>query len=193
MAEKKPWVSVGVFGLPAKLIKGVIYIKVNERTDQRRQWELAKMEPIPGVSIVDCPGGTMKIQDFEELKAEGLLATLKREIGEETCGCEITVTGDFSRPYFVATNKDDPEKPFGDIAVWAPIILIGEPKPSNEAKSHPWICIAEFEMEKPYRCVSGFGNKGRTGQMIRSAFNFYELMHASGHHMEFFSQSPPQQ
>ncbi len=166
--------SIGVFGLAAKIIEGVVRIKVNVRTDQDRQWEIAKLAPIPGVQIVDCPGGAVRLN-------ESLVDALRREIIEETGGCDIKIMGDFSKPLpFLNADLTKPS----DMAVWVPIVLIGEPMPSNEALAHPWISRTEFEAEFPHRCVSGLGNKGRTGQMMRQALDFYE---ANCHRLELFS------
>ena len=164
----KALATTGVFGLPAKILDGNIRIKVNVRTDQERQWQLAKLEPIAGVQIVDCPGGGLQQgEDFEK--------GLRREIREETGDCEIKFSSSlkyFSKPYSFF-GEGTAEKP-NDYAFWAPIVLLGDSKPSNEALAHPWISFEEFLKENPYRCVGGLGNKGRTGQMLRSAFMFYE-------------------
>ncbi|MGD0577152.1 MAG: NUDIX hydrolase [Candidatus Staskawiczbacteria bacterium] len=159
-----PSFTIGVFGLAAKIIGGVVRIKVNVRTDQERQWQAAKLNPIPGVQIIDCPGGGVCV-------LESLEDALKREIREETGGCDICIMGRFRPPIPFINN--DPSKP-SDLAVWAPVVLIGDPKPSNEASSHPWITREQLEAETEYRCVSGLGNKGRTGQMLRAAFDWYE-------------------
>src|SRR3989344_4716043 len=160
---------VGVFGIPAKLVSGVILIKANVRGDeaeQNRQWGLAKLAPIPGVSIIDCPGGAVKPGD------KSMEAALRREVAEETGGCELELLDDFSQA-FEFLSEGTVEKP-ADLAYWRPIRLIGEPKPSAEASAHPWISMAEFEAETPYRCVSGLGNKGRTGRMMRAALKWFE-------------------
>jgi len=161
---------VGVFGIPARLINGVIRIKVNVRGDeaeQARQWTIAKLAPIPGVKIIDCPGGAVKPGD------KSLEEALCREIAEETGGCQLDLLDkDFSQP-FEFMSEGTLEKP-GDIAIWRPIRLVGEPKPSAEASDHPWISMAEFEAETLFRCVSGLGNKGRTGRMMRAALEWFE-------------------
>jgi hypothetical protein len=170
---------VGVFGIPAKLVDGVVRIKANVRGDeaeQSRQWGLAKLAPIPGVSIIDCPGGAVKPGD------KSLEAALRREVAEETGGCKIGLLGNFSQA-FEFMSEGTVEKP-ADLACWCPIRLIGEPKPSTEASAHPWISMAEFEAETPYRCVSGLGNKGRTGRMMRAALQWYEQ---NKHRPEVFS------
>jgi 8-oxo-dGTP pyrophosphatase MutT (NUDIX family) len=168
--------TVGVFGLAAKIVDGVIRIKVNVRTDQERQKELAKLPADSPLKIVDMPGGGVEFEDFSLLKNEGLLSVLEREIKEETGGCIIIPTSAFfCGPYLVAVNGEDPTKPVGDIAFWMPIKLIGEPKPTDEASDHPWISRAQFNAEAPYRCVSGLGKLGRTGRMIYAAFEYYEL------------------
>jgi hypothetical protein len=168
--------TVGVFGLAAKIVDGVIRIKVNVRTDQERQKELAKLPANSTVKIIDMPGGGVEFEDFSSLKKEGLFSVLSREIKEETGGCIIIQTSAFfCGPYLAAVNGEDPTKPVGDIAFWMPIKLIGEPKPTNEASEHPWMSRAQFNAEAPYRCVSGLGKLGRTGQMICAAFEHYEL------------------
>lgn len=171
MAEKALF-TVGVFGLAAKFTLGRVRIKVNVRTDQECQWQLAKLTPISGVQMVDCPGGTVQ-------PGEKLLDTLAREVAEETGGCTMEHLEDAFSPPLVFVNSD-PTKP-GDIAVWMPILLRGDPKPTNEALSHPWISRAEFEAEVPYRCVSGLGRKGRTGQMISAAFDYFERFTRPGY------------
>lgn len=175
MAEKALFqFSIGVFGLAAKITNGVVRIKVNVRTDQERQWKAAKLEPIPGVQIVDCPGGAV-------WQNESLIDALRRELKEETSGCDIKVMDTFSKPLpFLNADLTKPS----DMAMWAPIVLIGEPKASNEALAHPWISRVELEAESPFRPVSGLGWKGRTGQMMSQALAFYE---ANRHCSELFS------
>lgn len=177
--------NVGVFGIPAKLVNGVVRIKVNVRGDdaeQARQWKLAKLTPIPGVQIIDCPGGGVRPGD------ESLEAALRREIAEETVGCQLELLDVFSQAFeLMGEERGTPEKPF-DLAFWQPIKLIGEPTPSSEAPAHPWISRAEFEAETPYRCVSGLGNKGRTGRMMRAALDWFE---ANRNRPEIFSKSEP--
>ena len=161
--------TVGVFGIPAKLVDGVVRIKVNVRGDeveQARQWVIAKLAPISGVKIIDCPGGAVKPDD------RSLEIALRREIAEETDGCQLELLSGFSQAFEYA-NEGTAEKP-SDLALWLPIKLIGEPKPSAEASAHPWISREEFEAETPYRCVSGLGNKGRTGRMMRAALDWFE-------------------
>ena len=161
---------VGVFGIPARLVDGVVRIKVNVRGDeveQARQWAIAKLAPILGVKIIDCPGGGVRPGD------KSLDEALRREIAEETGGCELSLLEkSFSEP-FEFMSEGTLEKP-ADIAIWRPIKLLGEPKPSAEASAHPWISMAEFKAETPYRCVSGLGNKGRTGRMMRAALDWFE-------------------
>lgn len=172
--------NVGVFGIPARLVNGVVRIKVNVRGDeveQARQWAIAKLAPIPGVRIIDCPGGAVNFGD------KSLEAALRRETAEETGGCELELLDkDFSQPFYYA-GEGTLEKP-SDIAIWRPIRLIGDPKPSAEASAHPWISMAEFEAEAHYRCVSGLGNKGRTGRMMRAALEWFEQ---NRHRPELFS------
>lgn len=166
--------TIGVFGLAAKLENGVVRIKVNVRTDQERQWELAKLNPIQGVQLVDCPGGGI-------MEGETPISALVREIKEETGGCTFEPIGEFSKPLFFFNA--DLSKP-SDAAMWIPIKLIGKPKPSNEALSHPWISQAEFDAQEPYRCISGLGKLGRTGQMMAQALAWFD---ANRDHPEIFS------
>lgn len=157
--------NVGVFGIPAKLVDGVVHIKVNVRTDQQYQREVAKLDPTSTVLLVDCPGGAVGPEDtgIDD-------AALAREIAEETGGCTITSKSDF-RPPLVLFPKDG--KP-GDLAFWKPIVLHGDPKPSNEALDHPWVSRAELKSGNKYRPVSGLGLFGRTGRMMIAALDFYE-------------------
>lgn len=167
--------TIGVFGLAAKKDdSGAPLIKVNVRTDQDRQKKLAGLEADSKVMIVDLPGGGVEFNDFPELKEADLFSVLQREVHEETDGCEIRSLGKFRGPFMVVTNNTDETKASGDMAFWMPIELRGNPKPSNEALSHPWISRQEFEAQDEYRCVSGLGKLGRTGRMLREAFEFYE-------------------
>ena len=170
--------SMGVFGLAARLRKvGEVFlveIHVNERTDQEKQKKIAGIDPSSPVRIIDCPGGGVQ-------EGETPMEALVREIREETCGCTIESLGNFSEPLFFL-NKD-PSKP-SDAAMWMPIKLFGEPQPSNEALSHPWITLEEFEAEFPYRPVSGKGKLGRTGQMMHTGINWFMK---NQHRSEIFS------
>jgi hypothetical protein len=177
--------TVGVFGLPARKDGlGKLRIKVNVRTDQGRQKKLAGLPADSKVKIIDMPGGGVNFNDFSELKKANLFDGLGREVSEETGGCKIESLGEFRGPFMVVTNNTDDEKPSGDMAFWMPIKIHGNPKPSNEALEHPWISREQFEAEDEYRCVSGLGKAGRTGRMIRAAFDFYEVNMSQG---EIFS------
>lgn len=166
--------TIGVFGLAAQKDScGKLRIKVNVRTDQERQKELAGLPVDSKVKIVDIPGGGVDFEDFPEPKKANLFTVLEREVSEETLGCTIESLGEFRGPFMVVTNNTDDKKPSGDVAFWMPIKLHGNPKPSNEAMDHPWISREQFEKEDEYRCVS-VGKAGRTGRMIRAAFDFYE-------------------
>ncbi len=157
--------NVGVFGIPAKLVNGEVHIKVNVRTDQARQRELAKIDPTLTVLLVDCPGGAVSSED------KGIDdAAVAREIYEETLGCTITPKGEFRSPLVLLPKDGKP----GDLAFWKPVVLHGEPKPSNEAMDHPWVTRAELEAATKYRAVSGLGLAGRTGKMMLAALDFYE-------------------
>ena len=167
--------TVGVFGLACKKDEnGTLRIKLNVRTDQMRQRKLANLPEDSTILIVDCPGGGAQFEDFPE-KNKNLLSVLYREISEETGGCcQMIPIGTLSEPFLAITNTDNPEKPSGDIAFWMPIKLIGDPMPSNEAMDHPWISLQELEDGRVYRPVSGLGMAGRTGRMIRAAFEWFE-------------------
>ena len=159
--------NVGVFGIPAKIdADGIVRIKVNVRTDQEAQRKLAKLDPTSTVLLVDCPGGAVGNQD------KGIDdAALAREIAEETGGCTITPRGEFRLPFDLKPKEDGTP---GDLAYWKPVVLHGEPKPSNEALDHPWVTRAELEAATKYRAISGLGLAGRTGKMMVAAFDFYE-------------------
>jgi hypothetical protein len=101
------------------------------------------------------------------------LSVLEREVAEETGGCTIKPLADFSGPFMIVTNNQDESRPSGDIAFWMPIILIGEPRQSDEAAEHIWITPEQFFEGSEYRCVGKLGNLGRTGRMIRAAFEFF--------------------
>lgn len=167
--------TTGVFGLAARKDGlGNLRIKVNVRTDQERQKKLAGLPADSKVKIVDMPGGGVDFNDFPEPKKANLFDVLRREVSEETVGCTIEPFGELRGPFMAVTNNTDEMKPSGDMAFWVPIKLRGNPKPSNEALEHPWISREQFEAEDEYRCVSGLGKAGRTGRMIRAAFDFYE-------------------
>lgn len=164
MAKEKATFSVGVFGIPAKVIDGIIKIKVNVRTDQANQRKLANLPEDSTILLVDCPGGAVKPGDTS------LEQALAREIAEETGGCTMESLGDFREPLQL---MKDPSKPY-DLAFWKPVRLIGEPQPSNEASDHPWVSMKELETADKYRAVSGLGLSGRTGRMMVAALEFYE-------------------
>jgi len=167
--------TVGVFGLACWDDNGTLRIKVNERTDQKKQRELAKLSPDSTVKIIDMPGGGVDLEDFPEMKQANLLEVLRREVAEETGGCSFeTPTDDFSSPVMVVTNNTDQSKPTGDIAFWRPIVLHGTPKPTNEALDHPWVSEQQLDEETEYRSVGGLGKAGRTGRMLKAAFAFYK-------------------
>jgi hypothetical protein len=167
--------TVGVFGLPARKDGlGKLRIKLNVRTDQERQKKLAGLPVDSKVKIVDMPGGGVDFGDFPEPKKANLFEVLRREVSEETVGCTIEPLGEFRGPFMTVTNSTDDKNPSGDMALWMPVRLHGDPKPSGEALEHPWITREQFEAEDEYRCVSGLGKEGRTGRMIRAAFDFYE-------------------
>lgn len=159
--------SVGVFGIPAKIdADGKVRIKVNVRTDQEYQRNVARLDPASTILLVDCPGGTV---DTDDKTIDD--SALAREIAEETGGCTITPKGEF-RPPFALLPKEDGTG--GDLAFWKPVVLHGEPKPSKEALDHPWITREELEAATKYRPVSGLGLLGRTGKMMVAALDFYE-------------------
>lgn len=93
----------------------------------------------------------------------------------------MTSKGEFRPPFALLTK--DAELP-GDLAFWKPIVLHGEPKPSDEALDHPWVTRAELEAGTTYRAVSGLGLAGRTGKMMVAALDFYD---ANKDKPEFFS------
>ncbi len=167
--------TFGGFGLAArKNGLGIVCVKVNVRTDQERQKKLAGLPADSKVKIIDAPGGGVDFNDFSKSKQANLFEVVEREILEETGGCTIEKVGEFSEPFVVVTNNTDDKEPSGDIASWVPVKLHGDPKPSDEALEHPWISREQFEAENEYRCVGQLGKAGRTGRMIRAAFDFYE-------------------
>lgn len=175
MDTLKATFTIGVFGLAAlKDSLGNVYLKVNVRTDQERQKKIAGLPADSKVKLVDIPGGGTEFDDFPEPKKADLFNVLRREVSEETSGCTIEAIDGFRGPFMIVTNITDETKPSGDMAFWMPIKLHGKPKPSNEALEHPWISREQFETENEYRCISGLGKAGRTGRMIRAAFDFYE-------------------
>ncbi len=163
----KALATTGVFGIPAKIVDGKVRIKVNVRTDQEKQKDTAKLPKDSTVLLVDCPGGG---RQNKETKGDAL----RREIFEETGGCTITLTGNFSPDPDLDLIKDGTTESPDDYAFWAPIVLHGDPKPSNEALDHPWVSREELETATKYRAVSGLGLKGRTGRMMVAALDFYE-------------------
>src|SRR4051812_13718254 len=106
--------TVGVFGIPAKIINSEVCIKVNVRGDQENQRNLAKLDPASTVLLVDCAGGAVGNEDagIDD-------AALAREIAEETGGCTMTPLEPQFRPPFALLSKED-GKP-GDLAFWKPI------------------------------------------------------------------------
>jgi hypothetical protein len=163
MAEGKVIFHVGVFGIGARIIDGDVKILVNVRTDQARQKEFAKLPPESAVLLVDCPGGTIKHGDKSRQEA------LEREILEEL-GCSFVSIGEFSQPLELMGDRPEPY----DLASWKPVRFVGEIKPSNEAKDHPWVSRKELETADRYRPVSGLGLAGRTGRMMTAALDFFE-------------------
>lgn len=174
--------KVGVFGLACWNDNGVLRIKVNVRTDQETQRKKIGLTD-PNIKIIDMPGGGVEIEDFSGQQVS-LFEVLQREIAEETGGCSIKSVGDFSAPYMVALNTQPPDGVVGDLAFWMPVILKGRPKPSAEALDHPWINLEQLEAETEYRVVAGLGKAGRSGQMLRAAFAFYQ---AQAGNAEYFS------
>lgn len=175
MAESKVFFYVGVFGIPAKLVNGVIKIKCNVRTDQEKQREIAQLPSESKILLVDCPGGAVKHGD------ESLDQAMNREIGEETGGCQVQpLTLGFFAPLELMGKRLAPY----DLAFWKPIILIGQPKPSDEASDHVWLSRQELETGDKYRPVSGLGLAGRTGRMMIAALNYFE---SRTHMLEIFS------
>ncbi len=160
--EKAPF-YVGVFGIPAKLVDGVVKIKCNVRTDQKEQRKIAGLAEESTVLLVDCPGGAIRPGDTSRE------AALARETAEETCGSTIVSLGEFRQPLELMG-----ERPLYDLAFWKPVLLIGDPKPSDEASDHPWLSRQELETADKYRAVSGLGLAGRTGQMMTAALDWYE-------------------
>ena len=164
MAGEKVVFHVGVFGIPARIVNGEVKIKCNVRGDQAKQKEIAKVPQESTVLLVDCPGGAVKHGDAS------LDAALAREIYEETDGCAIRSLGEFRRPLELMGDRSAPY----DLAFWKPVRLGGEPKPSKEATSHPWLSRQELAAADVYRAVSGLGLAGRTGKMMVAALDFYE-------------------
>lgn len=154
--------TVGVFLVAAKLIDGIVKCGFNVRTDQEKQRDIAKLPKESPILLCDCKGGGIMTADtsFEE--------ALRREVHEETQGCSIGFTDGFRMPKILM--KD----PSFDLAFWRPGLLIGDPKPSNEALDHVWLSLEELKSGEKYRPVSGLGLAGRTGQMMTDAFAYYE-------------------
>lgn len=166
--------TVGVFGFACRKNEdGDICLKLNVRTDQVRQLQLAGLPADSTVKIIDAPGGGVELEDFPDMKEADLMNILRREVSEETGGCTIESLGELSAPFLLVTNNQDGSKAAGDMALWMPIILNGEPQVSDEAIEHPWITWEEFESEANYRCVGKLGKNGRMGRMIRAAFEFF--------------------
>jgi len=157
--------TVGVFGLACWNDNGTLRIKVNERTDQKRQKELAGLPNDSTAKIIDMPGGGVELEDFSQSKKETLLDILRRVVDEETGGCTFSSSGEFSQPFMVVTNNQDNSLVTGDIAFWMPICLIGKPKPTNEAQNHPWITFSQLNEEDEYRAVAALDDEeSRQGQ-----------------------------
>jgi len=104
-----------------------------------------------------------------------LFAVLKREVREETGGCKIKQVGLCSQPDMVIKESAAEQNTVGDLAFWIPIVLFGKPIPTNEALALPWITLGELDREDKFRTVGGLGIRGRTGRMVRDAFEFFLL------------------
>jgi hypothetical protein len=174
--------TVGVFGLACWNVGGTLLIKVNVRTDQEAQRKKIGLAD-PSVRIVDLPGGGVEIEDLAG-QENSLLGALRREINEETGGCSIEPVGKLSVPYLAVSDKKGPDGQVGDLAFWLPILLKGKPRPTAEALDHPWISLQQLEAATEYRVVAGLAKTGRSGQMLRAAFAFYDARKGSA---EFFS------
>jgi 8-oxo-dGTP pyrophosphatase MutT (NUDIX family) len=176
--------TVGVFGLACRASNGTLRIKVNVRTDQKRQRQLAGLPEDSAILIIDMPGGGVQLQDFPNPSQASLFEVLKREVYEETGGCTIESLGEFSQPFMVINNNQDENEPAGDLAFWMPILLRGTLLITSEALDHPWITLEELLSETRYRAPGKLGKNGRTSHMLQAAFGFYKSYKAN---TSFFS------
>lgn len=168
--------TVSVFGLACWNDNGKLRIKVNVRTDQKRQRKLAKLPADSKVLIVDLPGGNVELEDFPDMEHATPLNVLMRKVAEETGGCTLgIIPADFFGPMMMVTNNSDPARPAGDIVFWRPITLHGTPKPTSKVLEHLWVTQLQLADETKYRCVGGLGKYGRIGHMLMTAFDFFQI------------------
>lgn len=153
---------VGVFGLSGRRNdKNEIEFPMNVRTDQERQRKAAGLPDDWKGVIVDLPGGTFQAGDMD------FASCLKREVFEETGGCNCEVLGgeSFLGPFMlIKPDTGTAEKPH-DFAFIAPCQITGEMHPTSEASEHRWVTWRQLLDEEEIR-LPAKGKEGRMAKMI---------------------------
>lgn len=163
MAQPALW-KLGIFAVFARRTQGDWKILVNVRTDQEEQRKLAGLPDDWAGVIVDIPGGTFQQED------ESLEACLEREVSEKTGGCEAKMIHEnFLGPFPLINPTTGSAKDPHDLALAAACELIGEPRPTPEAREHRWVTWKQLEAEEVVRLPGKLGKNGRMAKMITTA------------------------
>jgi len=163
MAFQPALCKVGIFAVIARQNGGNVEILINVRTDQEKQQQAAGLPSDWSGKIVDLPGGTLQVGEADFAQC------LKREVGEETGGCDAEIIGDFLGPYpLIKPDTGTAEKPH-DLAFAALCKLFGEPRPTSEASEHRWVTWQQLEEEQEVRFPGRLGKNGRMAKMVSAA------------------------